>query len=183
MSAGAGWGNRVEEVSVRRIEVLGDPELGRLAEILVGVVEAGASVGFLPPLAMDDALAYWQGVVAPDHVLLIAERDGAIVGTAQLELAMRANGRHRAEVCKVLVPPECQRQGIGKALMRAVEDEARRLGRTLLHLDTRFADPANRLYRHSGYTVAGTIPSWARNADGSLAGTTIYYKLLDAADS
>ena len=168
----------MSNTTFRVVTELSDAEIRRLAGILIGVVEAGASVGFMPPFNEEDARSYWRGVIAPDHVLLVAERDGAIVGTAQLELAMRANGRHRAEVGKVLVHPEAQGQGIGLLLLRALEDEARRLGRTTLHLDTREGDPANRLYQKAGYTQAGTIPAWARSTDGTLAGTTFYFKLL-----
>jgi len=169
----------LDTTKTRVVNNLSDVEAGSLADILIAVVETGASVGFMPPLDEQAALAYWRGVIAPDHVLLVAERDGAIVGTAQLELAMRANGRHRAEVCKVLVHPEAQGQGLGLLLLRALEDEARRLGRTTLHLDTREGDPANRLYQKAGYTQAGTIPAWARSSDGTLAGTTFYYRLLE----
>lgn len=164
--------------TIRRAESLADAECGQLAEILVGVVAAGASVGFLPPLSLEDARDYWQGVIGPGTVLLVAEREGRIIGTGQLELAMRPNGRHRAEVCKVLVHPEAQGQGLGKALMLALEDEARSMGRTLLHLDTREGDHSNRLYQSVGYTAAGTIPGWAMDSDDALAGTTIYYKVL-----
>jgi ribosomal protein S18 acetylase RimI-like enzyme len=166
-------------IKVRVAEELLGTEIDQLAELLVSVVEVGASVGFIPPLDPEIARAYWRKVISPDHVLLVAERDGRILGTGQLELAMRANGRHRAEVCKVLVHPDAQGQGVGLAIMRALEAEARRLGRTTLHLDTREDDPANRLYQRAGYTRLGTIPNWARNSDGSLAGTTFYYKLLD----
>jgi ribosomal protein S18 acetylase RimI-like enzyme len=81
-------------------------------------------------------------------------------------------------VCKVLVHPDAQGQGIGLQVMQGLEREAQRLGRTTLHLDTREDDPANRLYQKAGFTKLGTIPNWARNSDGSLAGTTFYYKLL-----
>ena len=165
-------------LSIRVANDLSDAEIQRLADILIAVVDAGASVGYIAPLGADVAATYWRGVIAPDHVLLLAEREGELVGTAQLELAMRANGSHRAEVCKVLVHPDAQGQGIGSLLMEALEQEARRLGRTTLHLDTRENDPANRLYRKAGYTELGTIPAWARSSDGALAGTTFYFKLL-----
>jgi GNAT superfamily N-acetyltransferase len=165
--------------TIRRAESLSAEACRQLAEILIGVVSAGASVGFLPPLSLEDAEAYWRGVIKPETVLLVAERDGRIIGTGQLELAMRANGRHRAEVGKVLVDPAAQGQGIGKALMLALEAEARRLGRTLLYLDTREGDLANRLYQSVGYTAAGTIPQWAIDSDGTLTGTTIYYRVLE----
>lgn len=169
-------------LSIREADHLDEAEIERLAEVLTGVVEAGASVGFLPPLSQDEARAYWQGVIAPDVRLLIAKNETGIVGTAQLALAMRANGRHRAEVSKVLVHPRAQRQGIGRALMEALEPVARREGRTLLFLDTREGDHSNRLYRSLGYLEAGRIPDYARSADGSLHATVFYYKHLPPLD-
>jgi ribosomal protein S18 acetylase RimI-like enzyme len=165
-------------LTIREANRLDEREIGALAEVLIGVVEAGASVGFLPPLSRDEARAYWRGVLAPDIRLLIAENETGIVGTAQLALATRANGRHRAEVSKVLVHPNAQRQGIGRALMEALEPIARREDRSLLFLDTREGDPSNRLYRSLGYLEAGRIPDYARSADGSLHATLFYYKPL-----
>jgi ribosomal protein S18 acetylase RimI-like enzyme len=155
-----------------------------LAAVLRDVVDAGASVGFLPPLAPATAAEYWNGVVAAIEagslVVLVARRveDGAIVGTAQLDLATRENGRHRAEVAKVMVPRAAQRQGIGRALMLAAEEHARRRGRTTLVLDTRAGDPSERLYASVGWQRVGEIPRYAASAGGRLHATAFYYKLL-----
>lgn len=165
-------------LTIREVTSLGDRDIAELAALLVAVVAQGASVGFLPPLTMDAAETYWRTGLEPGTILLVAEQDGRIAGTAQLVLAMRPNGRHRAEVNKVLVHPAFQRQGIGRRLMDAIETIARREGRTLLHLDTREGDPANRLYQAAGYIEAGRIPCWARSADGTLQATVFYYKLL-----
>jgi GNAT superfamily N-acetyltransferase len=167
-----------DAIVVREVTSLTDEQINELSEILIGVVADGASVGYLPPLEPVDARTYWAAVIRLGNVLLIAERDGRIVGTAQLELALRKNGNHRAEVNKVLVRPDCQRQGIGKQLMDAVEIAARREERTLLHLDTREGDGSNILYTRAGYTEAGKIPDWARSADGTLHTTVFYYKRL-----
>jgi ribosomal protein S18 acetylase RimI-like enzyme len=169
----------VEGVTIHEVHSLTQNQIEQLAEVLIEVTADGASVGYLPPLDRDEARAYWEGVVRPGIILLIAERDGMIVGTAQLELAMKLNGRHRAEVNKVMVDPACQRQGIGRRLMEGLEEVARREGRTLLHLDTREGDGSNDLYRRLGYTEAGRIPNWARSASGALDATVFYYKQLD----
>jgi GNAT superfamily N-acetyltransferase len=166
-------------LAIMRVDQLSDEDVVALSRILIGVVNAGASVGFVPPLGQDDATSYWQGVLKPGCVLLLARRNGTIVGTGQLELAMRANGRTRAEVCRVLVDVDAQGQGIGKALMAALEVEARKEGRSLLHLDTNADDKSNRLYLAMGYIAAGTIPNWAIDADGVSRATTFYYKVLD----
>ena len=161
---------------------------GALIALLQDAVDSGASVGFLPPVSSDEAGAYWtsvaQAVAEGSRVLLVA-RDGAdaIVGSAQLDLALRPNARHRAEVAKVMVHRATRRRGIGRALMQALEDHARRRGRTTLVLDTREGDPSEQLYRSLGWQFAGTIPRYAQSAGGALDGTAIYYKLLAPTES
>ena len=106
------------------------------------------------------------------------EADGALVGTAQLLLATRPNGSHRAEVAKVIVHTKARRRGIGRALMLALEERAHRLGRTTLVLDTRRGDPSEQLYTSVGYTLAGVIPCYARSASGALDPSAFYYRVL-----
>ncbi len=62
--------------------------------------------------------------------------------------------------------------------MSAIEEEARRIGRTTLVLDTRAGDPSEQLYANLGYTRAGVIPEYARSANGALHTTVFMYKLL-----
>ncbi len=166
-------------ITVEQVELLTEVEATDLAEILIRTVEAGYSIGYLTPPLPEVATAYWRGVLAPNVRLLLARSGNRVVGTAQLELAARENGLHRAEVNKVLVHPDHHSQGIGKRLMAELEIVAQREGRKLLYLDTLEGDPANEFYRRTGWTEAGTIPSWASSPrDGQLHGTTFYYKLL-----
>ena len=170
----------IEPMTVTEVEA----EQPGLVALLRDAVESGASVGFLPPLGDAEAGSYWAtvaGGLREGSRVLLAARDGelGLVGSAQLELAMRANARHRAEVTKVMVHRRVRRRGIGLALMRALEDHARRLGRTTLILDTRQGDPSEALYRAIGWTFAGAIPRYARSASGGLDATALYYQLLD----
>ena len=173
------------------IEVLGIDsamrELTGLVVLLKDAVDSGASVGFLPPMAEAEGQAYWRSVVEAVRegscVLLGArEADGTLVGTAQLLLATRPNGSHRAEVAKVMVHTKARRRGIGRALMLAIEARARGLGRTTLVLDTRRGDPSEQLYLAVGYTLAGVIPRYARSADNDLDPSALYYRLLTEGD-
>jgi ribosomal protein S18 acetylase RimI-like enzyme len=91
---------------------------------------------------------------------------------------MPANGRHRAEISKLIVDPESWRLGIGRALMMAAEALARREGRTLLVLDTRTGDAAEDLYAGMGFHKTGVIPDYVRSETGALESTTVMYKLL-----
>jgi acetyltransferase len=175
----AGMSLSIEPMTPEDVEV----EKSALVALLQDALESGASVGFLPPLGAHEAAAYWATVASAlrgGSRVLLAARDGELdlVGSAQLELATRANAAHRAEVTKVMVHRRARRRGVGRALMLALEDHARGLGRTTLILDTRQGDPSEVLYRAAGWTFAGAIPEYARSATGTLDGTAYYYKLL-----
>jgi acetyltransferase len=154
----------------------------QLAALLQDVVNAGGTVGFMPPVSSEEATSYWSDVVAalegPLRVLLVARDGSELVGTAQLDLCGRSNGLHRAEVMKVMVHPTMQGRGIGAQLMQAIELEAQREGRTTLVLDTREGEPSERLYYRAGFIKAGVIPNYARSGDGTLHSTVYMYKLL-----
>lgn len=166
--------------AIHQLTSLTDDERLVLAELLVATVDDGASVGFLPPLTLEEAEAYWASLPDPQTLLFVAEREGRIVGTVQAQLAARANGRHRAEIGKLLVHPDARRQGIARRLMVAAETALRADGRSLVILDTRDGDPSNALYRRLGYVEGGRIPHYARSADGTLHTTVFYYRLLPA---
>ena len=154
--------------------------LPQLVELLEDSVLNGASVGFLLPLGAGEIAAYWSGVIrdSEHRIVLLAIEDGQLQGSVQLELARKANGRHRAEVQKLLVHSRARRQGLGRQLMTAIEQEALAVGRTLLVLDTRVGDPAGKLYASMNYQFAGAIPGYVWSDDGQFAGTAIFYKNL-----
>lgn len=160
----------------------GQTMLPELITLLQDAVASGASIGFLPPLSAEKAREYWMAVLEDiarqQRALLIARHSAHIVGAVQLEFATKPNARHRAEVQKLFVLQHERKRGIGRLLMEAIEPIARERGRTLLVLDTRLGDHAERLYRKLGYVEAGIIPFYAQNAAGTLEATIIFYKLL-----
>jgi len=159
-----------------------DTQQDQLVNLLVNTVHDGASIGFMPPLDPAEAAAYWQSrrdAVATENCLLLAAvLDERMVGSVQLGLELRANGNHRAEVQKLMVHTDYRRRGIGRALMQYAHAWAAAHGRTTLVLDTRQGDPSEIVYQRLGYTLAGTIPNYARSANGELHATAFYYKLL-----
>jgi len=161
----------------------GSTLLPDLVELLQDSVENGASVGFLLPFSNSSNQTYWEQTLneieSGSRILLIAEKNDHVVGSVQLELATKPNALHRAEVQKLLVHTRHRRQGLGRALMNAVEKVARDLGRTLLVLDTLQGDNGERLYGRCGYVRVGEIPKYASLSDGSLHATVMFYKFLD----
>jgi len=166
--------NEIEIEQVERME----GHLEEFSELLKHVVDGGASIGFLRPLDLSVSKSYWENVLTPDVILFAAKINHRIVGTAQLHLCTKENGKHRAEVAKVMTHPSYQKKGIGRALMQMVEQRAKQEGRSLLILDTREGDPSNHLYTSLGFIRAGRIPGYVKSENGELEATILYYKEL-----
>ncbi|WP_315314743.1 GNAT family N-acetyltransferase [Pantoea vagans] len=157
-------------------------QLGELTDVLQGCVADGASVGFIDAEDDEVMVRFWQqriaSITSGDSELLVARQHGRIVATVILSRSGMPNGRHRAEISKLLVHPQVRRQGIARALMQRAERRARAQGKTLLVLDTRSGDVASDLYRSLGWQVAGSIPCYAESIAGVLDATTYMYKVL-----
>ncbi len=157
--------------------------IAALSEVLIDCVEGGASVSFMAPLSYERASAFWQGVAegvaAGDRILLVAEdQSGGILGTVQVVLRQPENQPHRADISKMLVHRRARRRGLAARLLEAAEAEARRMGRTVLVLDTVTGGDAERLYARSSWTRVGVVPDFALMPDGTLCATTFFYKAL-----
>ncbi|HVR42116.1 MAG TPA: GNAT family N-acetyltransferase [Thermoanaerobaculia bacterium] len=159
-------------------------DLLALARLLVDAVESGSAVSFLAPLPLERAEEWWRqsvGTSRPGAIFLVAREPGGIVGTVQLHPAWAPNQPHRAEVVKLIVHRGSRRAGLGRRLMQAIEQEARRAGFTLLTLDAKRGEPAERLYREEGWIAAGTIPRYALDPDGTTPhDAVLFYKELTA---
>ena len=159
-----------------------DAAIEQLTSLLIDSVEGGASVGFLPPLSIEDARSYWREVIAAIHsgsrVLLVASDEGRILGAVQLALETRRNGDHRAELIKLMVHSAARRRGVARLLMQAAEQAAVEHGRILLLLDTRKGSDAERLFESLGYIRFGEVPDYARSSSAQLHTTTFFYRHL-----
>ena len=169
---------------IRRLTQVSDSQVHQLATLLIDCVDGGASVSFMLPLTNERAQAFWQrvaqGVHSGERALLVAEdAQGTIVGTVQLVLDQPENQPHRGDVAKMLVHRSARRQGLAERLMRAVEDTARKCGKTLLVLDTVTGGGAERLYTRLGWQRVGSIPDYALWPQGGLCATTYFYRRID----
>lgn len=155
-----------------------------LAELLHSCVHLGASVGFILPFSIQDSEAFWRQNVRPSlatnrRVIIVAEVEGEIAGSVQLDCDLMPNQKHRADVSKLLVHPSYRRQGIARNLMAELERRALQRKLTLLVLDTRTDDDAQPLYASLGFEVAGTVPGFAFNTiSREFDATTYMFKKL-----
>src|SRR5436190_6261558 len=111
-----------------------------LMKLLQDAVSSGASIGFVVPPADEEASVYWHGVLQDvaerRRILLVARDAGSITGAVQLELPMKPNARHRAEIQKLMVFQQHRQKGTARHLMTAIERSALEHGRFLIVLDT-----------------------------------------------
>jgi putative acetyltransferase len=105
-----------------------------------------------------EELAHLPGDYAPpEGCLLLAWRDGRIAGC----VALRKISARGCEMKRLYVRPRFRSLGIGKALARAIIEEAGKIGYTLMRLDTVPAmKRARTLYESFGFKI---IPAYRDN--------------------
>jgi acetyltransferase len=152
-----------------------------LGELFFDVIDGGGSLGFLEDIDEAQMREYWEGVfdqLGPRHRLWVCRDGDRALGTVQLSICGKPNGRHRAEVQKLMVHRDARRRGVAAQLMAALERVARDEGLRLLVLDTEVDSPAETFYRALGFQRAGEIPDFATSPQGELRGTALYWKRL-----
>lgn len=151
--------------------------LSGLAAMMVEAVAGGASIGFMAGFGQAQSLAWWQDrltAAVRGHVLiLVALDDDGVAGTVSLVPAPMSNQPHRADIAKMMVAKRARGQGVGAALLMAVEALAQERGRSTLVLDTISGSAAARLYERSSWEKVGDIPAYALMPEGEMAPTTV----------
>lgn len=111
----------------------------------------------------------WRQVLADNDqpgrtdIVLVAERDGRLLGSAGLHPAGQAIRRRHAATLGISVAPEAQGQGVGRRLMLALCDYADHWAHLLRIELTVFTDNerAIGLYRSLGFEHEGTLRAYA----------------------
>jgi ribosomal protein S18 acetylase RimI-like enzyme len=170
-------------VEIRELKSTPSLELfSELVELLQDAVGGGASVGWTEVPSTKEARNYWTAVLEAvgrgERLLFVATDNHVCAGAIQVAFAGKQNARHRGEIQKLMVHSQYRRRGIGAALLAALEKAVAARGLTLLVLDVRSGDDAERLYRRAGYEYVGAIPGFVQSAGGALDPTSIYYRRL-----
>jgi tRNA(Arg) A34 adenosine deaminase TadA/ribosomal protein S18 acetylase RimI-like enzyme len=167
-----------------RIAPAREADRDALAALLVETVAGNGSVGFMHPLDPAQARAFWDEALLwaerGERIVLCAWRGHTLLGTGSLALVAAPSQPHRAELTKVMTATAARGLGVGAALVRALEQAARELGRRLITLDASLVEGASAFYRRLGYRTAGDIPEYAYKPLGGLGATRVFWKLLDA---
>jgi len=126
----------------------GDP---RAADLRALVDELDAYLASLYP-PENNHLLDLDALSAPEVSFLAARCDGVAAGC----VALRCLSTTRGEIKRMFVRPALRRRGVGRALLEAVESDARARGLSELLLETGVNQPeAIGLYRRSGFEPCG----------------------------
>ncbi|KAI1658549.1 acyl-CoA N-acyltransferase [Daldinia decipiens] len=146
---------------------------------------------FVPPLDDSKIQKFWEDIARETDlgtrficILLNESEPGTkakeleLVGVVTLIMPFSETGSFRGFVEKLFVSPTYRGRGGARALMRHLEAEALKRGRTLMLLDTEIGSQAEKVYPKLGYTEVGRIPRYGISPVGGLKDEVFYYKHL-----
>lgn len=163
-----------------------------IAALHASCMQVDRMVGpFRLPLNNDKLLPWWKERIAESNrgarviVLWLPETAPGtkpvgtdLRGLAMLDLCRVETGTFRATIDVLLVNQRHRRQGGARALVRALEYEAAKRGRTMLRADTDSDTVAESAFRSFGYVEAGRIPNYSQGLQDGKKGLAIFYKDL-----
>ena len=138
-----------------------------LSDVATGLISAlNAELSALYPEPGSTHFRLDPDEVAPGRgAFLVAYADGAPVGCG----AVRLLDEHDAELKRMYVAPSVRGRGIGRALLSALESEARALGARRLVLETGIRQTAAlALYRRANYVDIPPFGEYVASPDTSV---------------
>ena len=137
------------------------------------ICEIVRAVGNFNPVEIDIAIELvddsLQKGSASDYIVHVLEQDGGLCGYVCFGKTPLTDSTF--DFYWMAVDPPHQGQGLGRALIRFVEEEVQRLGGSLLVLETSSLQNYQRtvrIYEKSGYTLIARIPNFYRRGDDKL---------------
>jgi len=98
-----------------------------------------------------------RGAAEGRYVHLVAEDDGAIVGTIELG-AQSGRAKHRGELFRFVVAESHRGKGIARRLLEAAIAEAKRMSIEMIDAAARAGTSAEDAYRKLGFVEFGRLP-------------------------
>jgi ribosomal protein S18 acetylase RimI-like enzyme len=144
--------------------------------ILEPVIRAGETYAFPRDLSRADAMAYWR---SPDHVVMVAEDIGVVVGTYYLRANQKGGGAHVAN-CGYVTDIHFSGRGIARAMCLHSMDLAVAKGFTAMQFNFVVStnERAVRLWKRLGFDIVGTLPAAFQHPSLGLVDAYIMYRRL-----
>lgn len=150
----------------RLLAEVGPETVTALGTLWTAVTRAGGAVGFVADAPEEDIRASAGRVVedvrAGRERLIALESGGDLLGTVFLRGGRHATRQHRADVKRLMVHPDLQGRGWGKALLDAAVAHATAIGLQQLLLSARGGTALPGYYAKQGWTPVGVFPDALR---------------------
>lgn len=161
-------------IRVEKLEALSAPDLEALCDATVDAIEDGIGFNWHAAPSHDVLEKYWRGVVViPERTLFVGRLDGTIVASAQMVAppATKQTQAFAVTLSNHFVAPWARGHGLAKALLEAVEAEAKAQNYLAINLSVRATqDAALKLYKESGYECWGVQTAFEQVAGRVVAG-------------
>jgi acetyltransferase len=156
----------------RLVSEVGPATAISLGTLWTAVTRAGGAVGFAADAPEEDIRASAEQAVEDVRVgreqLFAVDARGELAGVVFLRRGPKATVQHRADVVRLMVHPDLQGRGWGKALLDAVVAHATTIGLEQLLLSTRGGTSLPEFYVKQGWTQVGLFPDALRIGPGDL---------------
>ncbi|WP_219419505.1 GNAT family N-acetyltransferase [Pseudonocardia nigra] len=143
-----------------------------LGTLWLAVTRAGGAVGFAPDAPEDEIHAAAEQAIedvrAERQQLIVIGADDVFIGTVFLRRGAGPVVAHRATVLRLMVHPDLQGRGWGKALLDAAVAHATDLGLEQLRLSVRGGTDLLTFYPKLGWTEVGVFPAALRLGPGDV---------------
>ena len=124
--------------------------------ILEPTFRAGETYPIPRDTSRADALAYWR---TPGNAVLVAEEDGAVVGTYYLRANNKGGGAHVAN-CGYMVATAAMGRGVARAMCQDSIERAKARGFTAMQFNFVISTNSRAvlLWQRCGFEVCGMLP-------------------------
>ncbi|NRQ30490.1 GNAT family N-acetyltransferase [Nonomuraea sp. NN258] len=156
--------------------------LAGVHRVLHAVVELGGAVGYLAPPARESTDPWVESVLAAvragDAALALATVDGTIEAMGLWRRDGEPVFRHSADLGKIMAHPAARGLGLGRLVVSALIDSARRAGLENLRLGVRGNNHgAIELYEELGFREWGRLPNSIEVGDERFDDVRMYLDL------
>jgi L-amino acid N-acyltransferase len=142
-------------ISIRPAE---ERDLSEINRIYNREIEFGTATWDTEPWPLERRREWWAGHSDSLQPVLVAEVGGAFAGFAYLTLMSQKHGWRFTREDTIYIDEAYRGQGVGKALLAAILDEARELGvRLVVASITSTNETSIRLHQQFGFEAMGTM--------------------------
>ena len=118
----------------------------------------GTATWDIEPWSMERRRDWWASHSDPLQPVIVAERDGTVVGFAYLTYMSQKVGWRFTREDTIYIDESCRGQGLGRVLLGATLDAAREIGARLIVASITSTNEASiNLHRQFGFEVMGTL--------------------------